>query len=351
VVSTLRWRPTPVSSTRGLLALAVVLCLVACSPESADPQAADGGSAESSPASPLTEFMGWDARAELAKDRARRYQELIATCMAEAGFTYLPVLPDARPADTGMGGDEEARLVELGLGISTVIDRDPEAFRYAADGPEDPNAAVVETLDDAERQEYLLALRGPSTDPWGGCAGEASERVSGDTTGVAALWESLSPALQEMEAAVVADARIVAALADWRTCMADAGFGRLQNPDEVWSVGAEEIRREFERLIGGPGAMNPFADMTVEQTLEAFSSMTDEEIEAAAEARRREVLATIDRDALARLQDEEIALALADFRCRRIMVDAELTVRAEHEARFVDDHRDVLMRIRDLADR
>lgn len=320
---------------------AATLLLAACSP-------ADGAAASDDwVPGPLDEFQSriWgfaldptqqetqqEAQARMDAE-SRRVEELTAACMAEYGFTYIP-RDDAGGSvffgdelETQWGTREFAET--YGFGIAN----DPWAALHSQPVDEpvewfDPNQETVDAMSDAERDAWQEALWGPPQedgewDPMqAGCSGRAQAEVFNfgtDDHEFSALQDEMNTMWERMQA----DPRITTVNADWAACMADAGHPGLTGSHELssslwdewravqmWDVHEEIVENwDWDAEPMGPTDM-PEADPA---EIAAFG-------------------------------EREIALAVADFDCRRAVdFDAvQQDVNHDHQQRFVDQHRDEL---------
>jgi hypothetical protein len=269
------------------------LLLGACGGGGSEDDASDGQSVE--------EEVGFD-KAGL-RLRQRSVEELIRDCMKAAGFEYTPVDPAA--ADAALLGsanvsDDEFKE-QFGYGISTLYER--RAQRLG-----DPNAAIRDALSPADQAAYDHALRGASQDATfflavdsgdfsqlGGCTMEATETVFGG----AEVLSTMVGKLDELEERINNDPRMVAALRRWVTCVRDEGFSFAQ-PDDV----DHYLQDKLEAIVGSePGAQD------------------------------------YDTAALAALQQEEMAIAEADYGCEdKVISPVEDEVVPEYERSFREDN-------------
>lgn len=255
--------------------------------------AAVGTAVASSPdRTPLQNYPGFGAdpqaeEAQFANEEMQR-EQLVSECMREAGFRYTP-----RPPSVSMTGNEWDGLP------------DEEVERILAERAANPNDAYVASLSAAERERYWTTLIGvadpvrPEETPvpldldgdgtvthdekFGvGCAADAHRAVPG----VYELPGLLADELRTLDADVAADARTVDARGRWVACMNGSGFEGAS-----W-----------------------------EQVHEAV-----------------EVAYAEDQDSDVRERFDD-----ADAECADTYADTVRDVRAEHEHRFVQEHRDVL---------
>jgi len=282
--------------------------------------AACGGGADGGGPTSIGDALGLPDE-QAFRERERDVQEAIRQCMADEGFDYVPVDPsemNIELAGPGIRPDAEFRR-QYGYGVTTRLDRTGEG------DDTDPNAAIREALSDTDREAYDRALHGDlaagvggdgevfiQVGPGGemsgteagtpvepedaGCFGKAQSEVGGDD----AFNPEIGRQLMEMEERIQSDARMVAALEAWSSCMREAGF-EYDSPRDIHGD-------LFERL-------------------QALRGPDDEHGRP-----------TGDEAGLARLQDEELAIAAADDECwAEHLRDVEEEVRAEHEGDFVDE--------------
>lgn len=209
-------------------------------------------------------------------------EALIGSCMADAGFEYIPIDPvtfreamDALATAPGLSDGEF--VTQYGFGLTTLPPK--QAF-----GAGEENAAIFNDLAPSDQTAYARTLLGDDFDatfvimleledfgPAGGCTQAAVEEVFSQ--------EQLSPNFANpFDALVQADQRIVDAQRAWSACMRDAGYNY-----EIPQDAEDELIERFDALTGG-------ADPAT--------------------------LTGSDKDALAELQSEERAVAQADLACQ-----------------------------------
>jgi hypothetical protein len=245
-------------------------------------------------------------RNEMA-DWLSEQQEVVAACMAVAGFEYEPrdvitpsfdVVPSIDPvsdaAAVGYGLSSEAYpFWELRPDPTNVI---PAAPYLAA---EDPNDAIVAALTPRDAAAYWLAYTGGGTRV--GCGVLLHEEYP--TQPFALLQASLLLEFSELERAISDDPRIDDADAGWRACMAAFGLP-FEHPSE-------------------PGS-EAFANA---QAL--YGTSSPEELE------RRS----------AEVEARERQLATADAECSIERRRIQLEVRIHHEQNFVDEYGDRILEL------
>lgn len=160
------------------------------------------------------------------EERLMAHEELIAECMRERGWEYIPTLP----ADAVI--EREHALAEAaGRELPDVDDLDL---------PPDPNEGIIAELSDAEKEAradaYWGDLERGGTDP--GCYASTYEAAWG--------FNPFDPEIEQqvvdMEAATRADPRVVEALARYVDCVAAEGY-EVSGTDDLF---AHYIAREEE---------------------------------------------------------------------------------------------------------
>jgi hypothetical protein len=178
-------------------------------------------------------------------------QALIAKCMADAGFEYIPVdvqtveAAQARvrrdPGDTRVGYKEK-----WGLGVTTRFDN---PVRDVGLGP---NLKIWKSLPKADQEAYSHTLWGddPSADfvwtfdeedfsPTGGCTRKAVAQVF---TPAQLKGTYVNP----KDVLVDSDPRIIEALHNWSKCMHARGYDYKRDQDEI----IDEYGERLDQLVG-----------------------------------------------------------------------------------------------------
>jgi len=189
-----------------------------------------------------TQIMGIPPEANIEQRQAsaiaahRTQEEMIASCMAELGFEYIPFLENvpmiiANQDDSIPTGRQWHE--QYGYGIST--NPPLSATRVVVDPTMhvDPNDELRELFSSAELEAWEAALWGnPADDNWGmtGCFGEAWLATSGvpGESEFDAIRREVDTFYESINSGLVPE--IAALNADWASCMADAGFSHLTNP-------------------------------------------------------------------------------------------------------------------------
>jgi hypothetical protein len=255
-------------------------------------------------------------------ERQSRAEGVIRDCMKAQGFDYIPVDPVAqRAALTGKArmSDEEFTK-QFGYGISTMFGR--------GDEQSDPNDRIRTSLSTADRAAYDRALYGDTPgatfaeavdtgqfDHLGGCTKQATESVFGGT----AVLTSLQKKLDALDERILEDQRMVKAIENWTSCMAQEGY-RYTDPEEIDG----DLQKRFEAVVGV--GVRSGATTTP-------SSGT-----------------SYDRAALADLQREEVKIGNADLKCeKQEITPLENKVRPQYESEFRQQNRQLLSQVKPVG--
>ena len=314
----------------GALLAALSLALAACSSGDTGATSASSGTPEPTPGptlayrGPLTEYLAPVEDALTGEEATRvmnaEWQEGIATCMADAGFEYIPyIAPETihyYVSDYGTRDWVARRGYDLSGGMMEGPER--EAWIRSTEANDarplsvDPNKAIYDQLSEGTQAAYDLALHGPpyvegqeerdEDTPWSladGCSIWASFVQHADRD--AARFADYDDLMQRMWAATWRDLdahpRMVELTTAWAHCMADAGHV-YTSPTNAW----ESV---YEVMQGTPG---PNGDPYT----------TSDEVKAL-----------------------EISVALADFDCKEAVRwdDERESVIDEVEAQFLEDNK------------
>jgi hypothetical protein len=257
-----------------------------------------------------------------------RVEQLIAQCMADAGFAYTPVdQPEAvtaPPTAPGPARGTREYAERYGYGVtSTAAVAEPAP----AEPWVDPNADYVRAMRPAEQEEYWAALQGDQAaaaddGEWqydwraAGCQGWAQNEVYGtDDDALADQFAALQAELADVRLAAAADPRVAELDAAWAACMAVAGYPGLARVGDAEAA----VRDELTAL-----------------RTQAWSALPAEPTQADVAAVEQSA-----QDAADRLAGSEIATALADLTCRDDVAYAvELQgITSEYQQRFYQAHR------------
>ena len=287
--------------------LGIVLIVLATAAFGCGGDGDSGRKAAKQPTGDVEEQLGFNQDGIIA--RQARVEAATRDCMKEHGFDYIPVDPVAQRAalfgSSRLSEDDFIR--QFGYGISTL---------WGRGGPTvDPNARLRASLAPADRRAYDRVLWGDNPGATfaeaadsgnftklGGCVREATERVMGS----ARVITQLQTRLDEMEERMLQDQRMVRAIERWSACMAGRGF-RYDDPEAI----DQDLFDRTEAIVGklpGQFATGPAPGETPQP---------------------------YDHAALAALQREEVAIAVADHDCeRREITPVERVVSPHYQQQF-----------------
>jgi hypothetical protein len=298
----------------------MLLLAAGCSSDK-DPNASAVSEDDAGPLSAYFEaFMG-DMEDQDWSEMGRRSEEVVAACMIEQGFEYKQQdMSDMNESIEENEGDadaygSEAYAAENGYGMFTSFD----SSKDDGDGEQewvDPNADYVAGMSEEEQAAYYAALHGEQPEvaegdmlesgDWTtqGCQGKASHEVYEEGQ----IWgdpefESLQEEMTALYERAQSDPEVAEVNQKWATCVSDAGFADFARPDEAIS----SISDEFNTLMSGTTEEAPEPDPTT----------------------------------VAEFKKKEIALAVADARCKK-STDYDGSVRKVQfalEQEFVDQHK------------
>ena len=290
-----------------IAALVAALGLSACGGSGEAEGGGTSGKQSKQPSGPVEDQLGFDTAGIMA--RQSRVEADIRECMKAQGFDYVPIDPFAQRAAVTVVSrlTDEDFLEQFGYGISTLWGR--------GGSQADPNQRLRAGLSPADRRAYDRALWGENAGATfqaavdsgdftklGGCTRKATETVFGG----AQVLTQLQGKLDQLDERILEDQRMVRAVERWTACMARAGY-RYEDPDEIDA----DLTKRMERIVGplpGPFATGPASGHKP---------------------------APYDHRALADLQQEEVAIARADYACeRKEITPVESTVRPQYEAQF-----------------
>lgn len=254
-------------------------------------------------------------------EQNRKTEELIATCMTEQGFTYVP--------DLNLGGsvvdgperhlDDRGWVERYGYGVLHDAGQDQEQ----TPAPVNPNEAYVNSLTEAEQAAYYEAMDGkdqPSDDDddeydWrtAGCYGAAQHEAQGENPWQLDENKPLFDALSTFYAALREDPAFTQLDADWAACMTEKGFADFAKQDDA----ARSVHRLLDTY---------------------WESVPDDA------ADKDPSVGTLKDPAFAELADQELKLAVADLDCRE-KIDyrrQKLKIQFAAEEQFIADHQEEL---------
>jgi hypothetical protein len=253
--------------------------------ESARPSTVQASSSASPSKAKLPGIREFGLDDEEFGQHIEKSQSLIASCMADAGFEYVPVNVQTVEAaqarvrqDPGLTRREYKE--RYGLAVTTRFDnpvRDtglgPENLRIIASLPEASRIAYYRTLFGRNTHaDFVFALDEEDFSMTGGCTRKAVAQVF--------TPEQLKGTyVNPKDVLVDSDKRIVAARNAWSKCMRASGYDYLEDQDEI----IEDFEERLDKLLDGDDP----------QTLTGARA-----------------------EALKALQQEEIAVSLVDLDCQ-----------------------------------
>jgi hypothetical protein len=285
-----------------------LLMFAGCTSSTPTPDASSAGD------SPLTAYLsaiyGVDADAT-SRDAAfaeqqKKSETLVAACMKEKGFDYVPVTSVGQAAGSGeeQKPDDRDWVAQNGYGMLTSLS--------TSTSTKDPNEDYLAALSESERTAFNEALWGEYAsgsidgefDPTkAGCQGAAQTEAGRQNPLGSDEFADLRTAFQDLSTEIAALPEQQKAESDWSSCMADAGFPDLKTQAD----GLMSISTRIGELNGDGSTQ-------------------------------------VDDSKLAELKKVEIDTALADFDCRAKTDYAERSQKAQWaaEERFVADHKSEL---------
>ena len=297
----------------------------------------------------------------------RQSQELVAKCMNDAGWEYLPVqYPDQTVINNPSEDDELARIKLEGLGVAYALLNDP-ATSSIYDGLwadfVNPNDPYIATLSEDEKTAYQDSLDGTAEeqaatmtttsqfDPEtgtesgmvgsrSGCSGEADAAVASsdgsqtpeEVAAIRGYWNDLQTRFQ-------ADPRTIKLGERWVSCMKDSGYD-YESPDTFQAAARAEFSAKASDIVGDAAMSSPTADWTPDQLDEFLATASPEEINALTNPQRD--LSADQRTQLEALLSQEIAVAVADHECTASLKDESAAIYADVEEQYALEHQDEL---------
>jgi hypothetical protein len=289
-------------------------------------------------------YANWDQ--ERANEQQREVEQLMATCMRGLGWQYTPV--DYSQFDSvGPEIDPDEFREQWGYGITTFIGREDEN-PYNSFGPGDefvdPNQDYVTSLSEAEQQAYYEDLygkwddapveegeMGPTEPLVKGCQQTASEEVNGED-----IYNDpvASEKLNEMYESMYSDPRIEELYVDWAACMNEEGFEQFSKPDEVY----EYFNEQAMELQGGQGGF--FTETTVAVSAGEGAPLPGDD--AGGDGEDGTTPTTASQEEIDAVQEEEVAVANADWACQQEHVVEQMRViHTEIQEQFIAENPDI----------
>ncbi|GAA3002621.1 hypothetical protein Sfulv_33590 [Streptomyces fulvorobeus] len=217
-----------------------LVCLLAVSTtgcSSADPGSAGNAGERTAPLTksedlhlPIEKYLF--SNAETVRLEKGRFA-LIGKCLRRLGLGHGIESPGPAPGPRN--------VMERRYGISDLGEAKVNGYRLGDTGTPPPRslAAQLDSLSGAEKTQLTSALHGEADPasagqgglrvngvpvPVGGCAGEATGRIAGGTTGHTGPSEVARRTNFESFDASRSDARVVRALGSWSRCMKEKGY-------------------------------------------------------------------------------------------------------------------------------
>jgi hypothetical protein len=271
---------------------------------------------------PLSEYMSafyGEQDEEFYAKQAQEIEELVAACMNEEGFEYIPVDQTQYSSDFDWEERQTKEWIAAnGYGVNLTEEQQEEQNSQYEDF-EDPNSEYVESLSESEMTAYYEALWGPQPTEeelnedgsyeynWetSGCYGVSQHEVTGDQPYDQDEFKPLFDAMNTLYQDQSKDPRMKELDAAWASCMADAGFGEFKIKADAANSIYEQQNEFWEN---NPEGNPPSAEQTAEW---------------------REV---------------ELDVALADYECgeETNYTQESLKVQFELEEQFIKDHKSEL---------
>ena len=270
--------------------------------------------------SPLTEYWsalygGFDEESYAAQSKEQ--EELVAACMADEGFEYIPVDQSQYMSfdDDEVDRDTEEWVAEHGYGMQQTPE-EIEEMNEQAEEYVDPNQDYVMALSESEQTAYYEVLYGvQSSEPnedgeyeynWeeAGCQGAAQHEVQGEMPYDNDKYKDLLDEMNSLYEDLQKDPEMKKIDAEWAACMSDAG-----------ETGFKKKQDAIDSIIEEQNAM--YEDPTAQEDQDAFAKVQEE------------------------LRKTEIKLALVDFQCSKEVdyQNRSLTIQFALEQQFIDDNK------------
>ncbi len=294
-------------------------------------------------------------------------EELIATCMIDAGWEYIPrTLPELDVNGMLSAEEEEAGIKDSGLGFAASFLGDETGLAGVDDpwdGFVDPNTRYVDSLSGDEKVAYEETLYGTAeqqaatmttstqfdpatgdqfsfTRSQSGCQGEADIAISaGQTSQTPAQVTEIMRYWSELQERVDADPQSIALDERWSSCMYAAGYD-YSSPEDYGSATYFEFSGRVREVTGEYPAPDPLEGWTQEETDEFFATASDDEVEAlvntppdVTEQQRRQ---------LEQIFADEVALGLQNLLCTRALKDDAAEIYGGVEELYALEHEDEL---------
>lgn len=293
-----------------------VLLLAGCTGTSVD--------ASDEKVSPLSEYFialsGGDLSPEeqeakyAAEDKQR--EELMAQCMQDEGFEYVPVPTTNVSFDTGeeWKPDDREFVSQWGYGAVEYPGGDEEPA--PEEMTSDPNADYISSLSESEQTAFYEALYGPTPSEeelsedgsyeydWqtAGCSGWASHEIGGDDPLQSDEFADVMDAINTLYEDTASLPEIAELDRAWSTCMDAAGYPGFATQSDAQNSIYDELNALYEEGTSETG---------------------------------------VDQAQLDAVHEREVELALADLDCREELDYRKTYEKAQFAAEeaFIEDHK------------
>lgn len=247
----------------------------------------------------------WDE--ETAKQEEAARQELIAQCMTDLGWEYIPVpwqeggyvTYDSEEEEGPMWGTLEFAK-QYGYGIVSWPGQDEEPTEEPTGGEwVDPNQEYVDSLSESEQEAYWIDLYG-NWDGWGeeldedgnpiepdidwsqmGCDGKARADQQGEQPYEDPEFTELFERMNEVYATWENNSDMAALEQEWASCMSGKGF-TFASRDEAMNDMYEQSNKlwenvDWEKQPDGPAQadLDAFQKIEIEQATVDFQCAED----------------------------------------------------------------------------
>lgn len=287
---------------------------------------------EDSPLATYTTALYGDIDQEKFEAQQAEVEELVAACMKEEGFEYVPNTQNGgvvMSSDDMEDRETEEWVASNGYGMiqsaEQMAEQQAQSEEYV-----DPNADYTASLSESEQAAFYETLYGPGPSEeemeameagdgsyeynWetAGCQGAAQNEVQGGAQDAyndpkfAGLFEKMN----ELYTKAMEQPAVKALDAKWADCMADAGYS--------------EFTSKSEAMMSISDAQNEFYE--------------NQEFDESG------VPVAPDEAAMEELRQKEIDVALADFRCSEKLDYMQKSLEAQFalETQFVQDNKSEL---------
>lgn len=270
-------------------------------------------------------------------DYTIKVEEEIVLCMAAEGFEFRQSTPQ-RPEIQRLQNELSERewTKQFGYGISTAF------ASLVQDQGGDPNAEIFFSMQPAEREAWTATLAGEDPSLQGidndrpleeqGCIGQAIIATGGQE--VFSGLDEVGQTYEEGLEGIYDDPNMITAVADWTRCMSEGGYPDYSEVDSP----EEDIGKRLNELTAGLDA--------------AIDAMSPEEGQALIDGDNIDLedLPGLDVEALRKLQEEELKVAVADLDCFEAHVaDVFYPLRDAFERGLLDEYQSQFNALRNIG--